>query len=132
MLFSKIYPVLVSVVLVMLGACGSEPEPVDDEIATVSGALTVLDQSSVAVDKLPSDGSTEFSCGTCWVRCTDDEPEQCRWTRAYDIGRREDCGKAGRTWCANHKYTYPWAGCRKAATEHPRCSCDPDGYCGKK
>ena len=120
MLFNKLLPLLTTVSLMVFGACGAEMDPSEDDVATASGALTTADQS------------VEFGCSTCWVRCTDAEPEQCKWTKANDIGPRADCSKAGRTWCANHKYTYSYAGCRKATTEHKDCSCDPDGHCGKK
>lgn len=132
---SRMHQALVIFMLsLFLGACGasSDVEIVesDDAIDSTAKLLPSICENSTAQDPV-ADAIAEFSCGTCYVRCTNASPSQCKWTQVYNLGFRNNCGAAGDNFCAHNGYTHSWAGCTKAATRYPGCCCDPGGHCSQ-
>ncbi len=117
--------------------CGTAAE-VEATSEAVMGELSTSPRVQPQTMQPPTDenslDSASFSCLSCWVRCSDDAPEKCNWTRAHNLGERTNCGSMSgyaHSWCEHQGYKNSWAGCRKSKTEHPKCSCNPDGLCGK-
>jgi hypothetical protein len=107
----------------------SSMEECDTSYFATSSSLSVLEDGTA--EGSAADPATEFSCNTCFVRCTDANPGQCKWTKVYNLGSKNNCGAAGNNFCANMGYTHSWAGCKKSATQYPGCCCDPNGYCSR-
>jgi hypothetical protein len=135
---SRMHQILAILALnLFLGACDTsssvEMVGTDDILDSAAKSSPSTPENSTAQD-LVVDSIAAFSCGTCYVRCSNAAPRQCKWTRVYNLGFRNDCGGfggAGDNFCAHNGYTNSWAGCTKAGTTHPGCCCDPDGYCSQ-
>lgn len=129
---------LVTTALALLfGACGVSDQSQEADVSVIGSAQTVAGGSGtegMSIGKINGGETTELTCNSCYVRCTANDVDLCRWTKAYDTGggRTTDCGGKGDKWCKMRGYEHSWAGCNKAQTEYSKsCCCDPNGYCSR-
>src|ERR1700733_3478861 len=100
-------------VISVISACAVSPneETRTDEVTVAEGARPSDPQAASSTTNVSPTALTDdlaaapqFSCGVCFVRCSNAAPAQCRWTHAMNIGPRGNCGGiggAGDIHCAN-------------------------------